>query len=182
MLFWSHAVRFGHVACYVVSRAVSCHDQAGSRAVSFFSKGIHGTRHASHTTWPARVPWHLWTIWSCCDFFTFLSLIMFFVCLNVPNKFCWCQATNHGIPGSFLDEVLNLSREFFHLPLEDKQKFTNLIDGKDFRLEGYGNDIVMKNDQIFDWNDRLYLLIQPEDQRNLAVWPTTPISFRYNLS
>ncbi|KAJ4777821.1 2-oxoglutarate (2OG) and Fe(II)-dependent oxygenase superfamily protein [Rhynchospora pubera] len=87
-------------------------------------------------------------------------------------------AVNHGIPSSFLDEVLNLSTEFFHLPLEEKQKFANLVDGKEFKLEGYGNDIVLRDDQTLDWNDRLYLLVQPEDQRNLDVWPTNPVSFR----
>ncbi|KAJ3695511.1 hypothetical protein LUZ60_000888 [Juncus effusus] len=85
----------------------------------------------------------------------------------------------HGIPSSFLDEMLNMSREFFHQPLEVKQKYTNLIDGKDFKLEGYGNDIVKSDEHILDWNDRLSLLVQPEDQRSLSLWPTTPTSFKY---
>ncbi|KAJ3695513.1 hypothetical protein LUZ60_000890 [Juncus effusus] len=87
----------------------------------------------------------------------------------------------HGIPQPFLDEVLNMSRDFFNQPLEEKQKYTNLIDGKDFKLEGYGNDIVKSDEHILDWNDRLYLLVQPEDQRSLSLWPTTPTSFKDNL-
>ncbi|OAY66783.1 Protein SRG1 [Ananas comosus] len=88
------------------------------------------------------------------------------------------RATGHEIPEALLDEVMNVSRAFFCLPIEEKQKYTNLIDGKEFKLEGYGNDRVASDDQILDWSDRLYLLVQPEGQRNLALWPETPASFR----
>ncbi|KAK3131748.1 hypothetical protein QOZ80_6AG0510840 [Eleusine coracana subsp. coracana] len=85
---------------------------------------------------------------------------------------------NHGIEASLMDDVMDASREFFGQPPEVKQKHTNLVDGKDFQLEGYGNDRVRSEDQVLDWCDRLYLKVEPEDDRNLALWPTHPGRFR----
>ncbi|KAI3446849.1 hypothetical protein Pfo_003514 [Paulownia fortunei] len=84
------------------------------------------------------------------------------------------QAVNHGIENSFLDEVRELSREFFHLPMVEKQK--HAMPGDDF--EGYGNDMVLFENQPLDWNDRLYLLVSPEDMQKLIYWPENPDSFR----
>ncbi|PUZ61954.1 hypothetical protein GQ55_4G319500 [Panicum hallii var. hallii] len=67
---------------------------------------------------------------------------------------------NHGIETSLMDDEMNASREFFHLPLEEKQKCSNLVDGKRFQVEGYGNDQV-----------------EPQDERNLASWPRHPEHF-----
>ncbi|KAL6861220.1 hypothetical protein ACP4OV_016920 [Aristida adscensionis] len=86
--------------------------------------------------------------------------------------------TNHGIEGSLMDAVIAASREFFHQPLEQKQEYSNLIEGKRWQLEGYGNDPVKTQDQILDWCDRLHLRVEPEDERNLALWPKNPESFR----
>ncbi|CAL5046346.1 unnamed protein product [Urochloa decumbens] len=86
--------------------------------------------------------------------------------------------TNHGIEASLMDAVIGASQDFFHLPLEEKQKCSNLIGGNRFQPEGYGNDMVLSQDQILDWHDRLFLRVEPEDQRNLAYWPKEPESFR----
>ncbi|KAJ1258263.1 hypothetical protein BS78_10G061600 [Paspalum vaginatum] len=86
--------------------------------------------------------------------------------------------SNHGIEAALMDEVMDASREFFHQPLEEKQKYSKLIDGKRFQIEGYGNDPVVSEDQILNWNDRLYLKVEPEDERNYAEWPKHPESFR----
>lgn len=86
--------------------------------------------------------------------------------------------TNHGLEASLMDAVMNASRGFFRQPIEEKQKYSNLIDGKHFQVEGYGNDRVMTQDQILDWSDRLHLRVEPEDERNLAYWPNHPESFR----
>lgn len=72
----------------------------------------------------------------------------------------------------------HVAREFFKLPSEVKYKYNNLKKGE-FQLEGYGNDKVATENQIIDWNDRLYLLVQPEDKRKLDYWPESPSSFRY---
>ncbi|XP_052159577.1 protein SRG1-like isoform X1 [Oryza glaberrima] len=88
------------------------------------------------------------------------------------------MVTNHGIEDALMDNMMNVSREFFQQPLGEKQKYTNLIDGKHFQLEGYGNDQVKSDTQILDWLDRLYLKVDPADERNLSVWPKHPESFR----
>jgi hypothetical protein len=90
------------------------------------------------------------------------------------------QVSNHGMEASLMDSVMTVSREFFRLPLEEKRRYSNLIDGKHFQMEGYGNDQVKTQDQRLDWSDRLHLKVEPEDERNLAHWPIYPKSFRYS--
>ncbi|KAL6606101.1 hypothetical protein ACP70R_041754 [Stipagrostis hirtigluma subsp. patula] len=85
------------------------------------------------------------------------------------------DVTNHGVEISLMDCVIAASREFFHLPLEEKQGYGNL---KQWQLEGYGNDQIETQDQTLDWCDRLQLRVEPEDERNLARWPKHPESFR----
>ncbi|XP_073361077.1 codeine O-demethylase-like isoform X2 [Aegilops tauschii subsp. strangulata] len=100
---------------------------------------------------------------------------------SVLKTWGFFQVSNHGMETSMLDSVMTATREFFHLPLEEKKKCSNLIDGKHFQVEGYGNDQVKTQDQILDWSDRLHLRIEPEGGRNLAHWPTHPKSFRDDL-
>ncbi|XP_073359626.1 protein LATERAL BRANCHING OXIDOREDUCTASE 1-like [Aegilops tauschii subsp. strangulata] len=76
-----------------------------------------------------------------------------------------------------MDGMMIASREFFKRPLEDKKRYTNLIGGEQFQFEGYGNDQVRSPDQILDWSDRLYLKVEPEDERRIALWPTHPENF-----
>ncbi|KAJ3673227.1 hypothetical protein LUZ60_006601 [Juncus effusus] len=90
-------------------------------------------------------------------------------------------AVGHGISSDLLDEVLNMSREFFQQPLEEKQKYKSMSDEKNMVMEGYGNDGVESDDVALDWSDRLQLVVQPEDQRTLSLWPSTPSSFRHTL-
>uniref|UniRef100_A0A0E0PU76 Fe2OG dioxygenase domain-containing protein n=1 Tax=Oryza rufipogon TaxID=4529 RepID=A0A0E0PU76_ORYRU len=85
--------------------------------------------------------------------------------------------SNHGVETSLIDAVIEAAREFFRQPVEEKKKLSNLIDGKRFQIEGYGNDPVQTKDQILDWSDRLHLKVEPECDRNLAFWPTHPKSF-----
>ncbi|XBI77648.1 hypothetical protein VPH35_070714 [Triticum aestivum] len=91
-------------------------------------------------------------------------------------------ATNHGIEESLMDAMMSASmesRDFFMQPYEEKQKYSNLIDGKHFQMKGHGNDkVVTPQDEGLSWNDRLHLRVEPEDERNFAKWPTHPESFR----
>ncbi|KAM0918494.1 hypothetical protein ACQ4PT_009013 [Festuca glaucescens] len=88
-------------------------------------------------------------------------------------------AVGHGIESALLDEMMAVTREFFKLPLEEKQKYTNLAGSKkEYQLEGYGGDMVLSETQVLDWCDRFYLVVEPESRRLLDLWPTQPPSFR----
>uniref|UniRef100_A0ACD5XXM4 Uncharacterized protein n=1 Tax=Avena sativa TaxID=4498 RepID=A0ACD5XXM4_AVESA len=91
-------------------------------------------------------------------------------------------AVGHGLEPDFLGEVMKVTREFFKLPLEEKQKYSNLVNGNEVRIEGYGNDMVVSEKQILDWCDRLYVIVEPESRRIYSLWPTQPPSFRDILS
>ncbi|CAN6191775.1 unnamed protein product [Urochloa humidicola] len=57
------------------------------------------------------------------------------------------------------------------------QKYSNLANGKDFRFEGYGNDVVLSEDQTLDWCDRLTLIVEPESRVFPGLWPARPAAF-----
>ncbi|XP_062233473.1 protein SRG1-like [Phragmites australis] len=86
-------------------------------------------------------------------------------------------AVGHGMEPSFLAEMMKVTREFYKLPMDEKQKYSNLVNGKEFRTEGYGNDMVVAESQILDWCDRFYLIVEPEHRRVHSLWPTQPPSF-----
>ncbi|EAZ36018.1 hypothetical protein OsJ_20324 [Oryza sativa Japonica Group] len=96
--------------------------------------------------------------------------------------------TGQGMPEPFLDEILAATREFFHLPPEEKERYSNVVaaadadgvgaGGERFQPEGYGIDRVDTDEQILDWCDRLYLQVQPEEERRLEFWPEHPAALR----
>ncbi|KAI3781969.1 hypothetical protein L2E82_11997 [Cichorium intybus] len=88
---------------------------------------------------------------------------------------CGCfQAINHGIEVSFLDKVHEISKQIFRLPVEEKKKYLRAEND----LEGYGNDMVLSDNQTLDWTDRLYLTVLPKHQQKLQFWPQNPTHFR----
>ncbi|TVU02455.1 hypothetical protein EJB05_52043, partial [Eragrostis curvula] len=86
-------------------------------------------------------------------------------------------AVGHGMEPSFLAELMEVTRGFYNLPMEEKQKYSNLVNGKEFRVEGYGNDMVVSENQTLDWCDRFYLIVEPESRRVHSLWPPQPPSF-----
>ncbi|KAL2482734.1 2-oxoglutarate (2OG) and Fe(II)-dependent oxygenase superfamily protein [Forsythia ovata] len=84
------------------------------------------------------------------------------------------QAINHGIENSLVDEIRRVAKEFFQLPMIEKQKYAR----KTGEYYGYGNDMIIFQNQTLDWNDRLYLSIIPVEERKFQYWPQNPESFR----
>ncbi|KAF5482254.1 hypothetical protein F2P56_002839 [Juglans regia] len=83
------------------------------------------------------------------------------------------QAIGHGISSSFLDKVRVVTKQFFALPMEEKQKYARAEN----EGEGYGYDVVVSEKQVLDWSYRLALNVFPEDQRRLELWPQNPTHF-----
>ncbi|XP_061368359.1 protein SRG1-like [Gastrolobium bilobum] len=84
------------------------------------------------------------------------------------------QAINHGVTSSFLNKLREVSKQFFELPMEEKQKYAREPND----IEGYGNDMIFSENQRLDWTDRVYIKVHPEDQRKLKVWPEKPNDYR----
>lgn len=80
---------------------------------------------------------------------------------------------NHGMTRSFLDELHQVGKSYFALPMEENQKYPKAMDS----VEGYGNDQVFSETQTLDWNERLCLIVHPEDQRKLKYWPEKSPTF-----
>ncbi|XP_074271581.1 codeine O-demethylase-like [Silene latifolia] len=78
---------------------------------------------------------------------------------------------NHGITSSKLDQVIQVCKDFFALPVEEKQKYIQ-VPGQ---LEGWGGD-TMSKDQNLNWNNRFLLFIYPVEQRNPKFWPDESLS------
>jgi isopenicillin N synthase-like dioxygenase len=87
------------------------------------------------------------------------------------------QVQNHGIPDTVLENMRNDLEHFFRLPLDEKNKFGQLPGD----LQGYGQAFVESEHQTLDWCDRLYLVTQPPQEREMRPWPTTPASFRESI-
>ncbi|KAF3948239.1 hypothetical protein CMV_025741 [Castanea mollissima] len=86
------------------------------------------------------------------------------------------QLINHGMTPSFLDEVREVTKQFFALPMEEKQKYSRDAESAD-GIEGYGNDKILSEKQILNGTERLHITLNPE-QRKLKFWPENPKVFR----
>ena len=84
------------------------------------------------------------------------------------------QVVNHGVSLEVMREVVQVWREFFHLPMETKQAYAN----SPATLEGYGSRLGVQKDAILDWGDYYFLQLLPECIRNKRMMPTLPISLR----
>ncbi|KAE8667545.1 hypothetical protein F3Y22_tig00112400pilonHSYRG00009 [Hibiscus syriacus] len=66
-------------------------------------------------------------------------------------------------------------QEFFKLPLDEKMVFSKIPDDS----EGYGQGLGrVSEDDMLDWNNRLYLVALFVSLRNMRLWLTNPPSFR----
>lgn len=84
------------------------------------------------------------------------------------------QIVNHGIPHSLIDEIKGVAKEFFNLPLQEKQKYVP----QEGDVQGYGKTFVIAEDQTLDWGDLFALALMPQSLKNLTLWPTVPTNFR----
>ncbi|KAJ1407624.1 Oxoglutarate/iron-dependent dioxygenase [Sesbania bispinosa] len=83
------------------------------------------------------------------------------------------QVINHDIDLNLLESIENMSREFFMLPLEEKQKYP-MAPGT---VQGYGQAFVFSEDQKLDWCNMFALGIEPHYVRNPNLWPKKPAGF-----
>ncbi|KAF0928704.1 hypothetical protein E2562_006127 [Oryza meyeriana var. granulata] len=87
------------------------------------------------------------------------------------------QLINHGVPEDVIRDMRKDIAEFFRLPLETKQTYSQLPNS----IEGYGQAFVVSEEQNLDWADMFYLVLRPGESRNMSLWPAHPPSFRNSI-
>ncbi|MCD9637859.1 hypothetical protein HAX54_021398 [Datura stramonium] len=88
------------------------------------------------------------------------------------------QVVNHGVSHELMANARGVWREFFHLPLEEKQKFAN----SPVTYEGYGSRLGVVKGGKLDWSDYFFLHFLPEPLRDEKKWPCLPITCRQTIA
>ncbi|KAH7514635.1 jasmonate-induced oxygenase 4 [Ziziphus jujuba] len=84
------------------------------------------------------------------------------------------QIVNHGVSHELMKNVKAMWREFFGLPLEVKQEYSN----SPVTYEGYGSRLGVEKGAVLDWSDYFFLHFMPPALRNPDKWPSLPPSCR----
>lgn len=80
------------------------------------------------------------------------------------------QAVNHGVRPDLMDRAREVWREFFHLPMEMKQKYAN----SPTTYEGYGSRLGVEKGACLDWSDYYFLHYLPTSLKDHNKWPSHP--------
>ncbi|KAK4488220.1 hypothetical protein RD792_003965 [Penstemon davidsonii] len=82
---------------------------------------------------------------------------------------------NHGIPEELMDRVRTTGREFFELPVEEKEKYAN--NQEVGNVQGYGSKLANNASGQLEWEDYFFHCVFPEDKRDLSIWPKDPVDY-----
>ncbi|MED6118526.1 Jasmonate-induced oxygenase 2 [Stylosanthes scabra] len=90
------------------------------------------------------------------------------------NEWGFFQVVNHSVRPELMDKARETWREFFHLPMELKQKYAN----SPKTYEGYGSRLGVEKGAILDWSDYYFLHYLPLSLKDYNKWPSLPPSCR----
>ncbi|XP_031126966.1 probable 2-oxoglutarate-dependent dioxygenase At5g05600 [Ipomoea triloba] len=84
------------------------------------------------------------------------------------------QVVGHGVDHGLMADMQAAWREFFRLPLEEKQEYGN----SPATYEGYGSRQGVEKGAKLDWNDYFFLHFLPNSIMDTCKWPHLPVSCR----
>lgn len=97
---------------------------------------------------------------------------------GMMSEACWewgfFQVVNHGVSHALMGRVQDVWREFFRLPLEEKQAYANTPT----TYEGYGSRLGVEKTATLDWSDYFFLNYLPLELRDPTKLPVRPASCR----
>lgn len=88
----------------------------------------------------------------------------------------YVQVINHGIERDVINKMMDVSKRFFELPLEEREK---LMSSDMFTPVRYGTSFNQNKDGVFCWRDFLKLSCHLLSPNLLSLWPSSPVDFRY---
>ncbi|KAJ3688126.1 hypothetical protein LUZ61_017290 [Rhynchospora tenuis] len=84
------------------------------------------------------------------------------------------QVVNHGVRPELVRHAREIWRRFFHLPMEEKQRYAN----SPTTYEGYGSRLGVEKGACLDWGDYYFLHVLPSSLKNREKWPALPPDLR----
>ncbi|KAK6117144.1 hypothetical protein DH2020_049103 [Rehmannia glutinosa] len=82
---------------------------------------------------------------------------------------------NHGVAEELINRVKLSGREFFDLPVEEKEKYAN--DQAAGNVQGYGSKLANNASGQLEWEDYFFHCVYPEEKRDLSIWPKNPADY-----
>ncbi|KAI8563215.1 hypothetical protein RHMOL_Rhmol03G0095100 [Rhododendron molle] len=93
---------------------------------------------------------------------------------NACENYGCFQLVNHGISGEVIRSTMDVSKRFFELPFEEREKYMSPDTYSPVR---YGTSLNQSKDAVFCWRDFLKLMCHPLSDM-LPHWPSSPCDFR----
>ncbi|KAK9124055.1 hypothetical protein Sjap_013657 [Stephania japonica] len=90
------------------------------------------------------------------------------------EEYGFFQVINHGIPHDDLKNMIDVAKQFFELPFEEREKYMSLDLHAPVR---YGTSFSQNSDKTFCWRDLLKLNCHPLSKM-LPFWPSSPVKLR----
>ncbi|KAL0289131.1 UNVERIFIED_CONTAM: putative 2-oxoglutarate-dependent dioxygenase SLC1 [Sesamum calycinum] len=84
------------------------------------------------------------------------------------------QLVNHGMEEEIINNMVNVGKRFFEMPLSEREKYMSADVSAPVRC---GTSFNQKNDGVFCWRDFLKLVCHPMPDV-LSHWPSSPHDFR----
>ncbi|KAI3924636.1 hypothetical protein MKX01_009506 [Papaver californicum] len=95
---------------------------------------------------------------------------------NASKEWGFFQVINHDIPMDAIKKLQKVGREFFELPLEEKETYARPVGAE--TLEGYGTKLQKEIEGKKAWVDYLFHNVWPPSRINYQFWPKNPPSYR----
>ncbi|XP_058204162.1 probable 2-oxoglutarate-dependent dioxygenase SLC1 [Rhododendron vialii] len=93
---------------------------------------------------------------------------------NACENYGCFQLVNHGISGEVIRSTMDVSKRFFELPFEEREKY---MSSDTYSPVRYGTSLNQSKDAVFCWRDFLKLMCHPLSDM-LPHWPSSPSDFR----
>ncbi|CAI9782113.1 unnamed protein product [Fraxinus pennsylvanica] len=87
------------------------------------------------------------------------------------------QLINHGVSSSKVEKMKLELQEFFNLPMEEKEKYSQ----EPGDVQGYGQAFVVSEEQKLDWADMFFVITSPIELRKPHLIPKLPAKFRESI-
>ena len=89
--------------------------------------------------------------------------------VDAAEKWGFFQIVNHGVPTDVLENLMEATRTFFELPVEEKVQY--LQENCLTKNVRFGTSFIPKADKVLEWKDYLSLFYVSDDESS-RYWPS----------